>query len=119
MSLKQDFFDNLTGLHQKEKDAFNAGVTFVTVTNLTTISNHLKDMAAEGRTKFTLSLTTTYQPAILRGNNGNNYILKSYLAGIKKGLSDQDIWEFECTPTLNTSSTVDTKIDLNFHFQTS
>jgi len=118
MSLKTDFFDGATGLHQKEQDAFAAGITFVTVTNLTTISSALVSAAAAGSTKFTVTLSTTYQPAILRGNKGNNLILKSYLAGITKGLSDQSIFDFECTPTLNVADTVDTKIDLNFDFQT-
>jgi hypothetical protein len=118
MSLKSDFFDGLTGLHQQCINAFNAGVTFVTVTNLSTISNALISNAASGNTKFTVTLTTTYQPAILRANKGNNLILKSYLAGIQKGLADQDIYSYECTPTLNISDTIDTKIDLNFNFQT-
>jgi hypothetical protein len=118
MSLKADFFDGLTGLHQKEQDAFNAGVTFITVDNLATISTALKDAAAAGKTKFVVTLITTYQPAFLRGNKGDNLILKSYLAGNKKGLSDQAIFDFECSPSLNVSDNVETKIDLNFNFQT-
>lgn len=118
MSLKTDYFDGLTGLHQKEQDAFDAGVSFVTVSNLSAISSALVANAATGTTKFTVSLTTTYNTSALRGNSGDNLILKSYLAGIKKGLSDQGIFDFECTPKLNVSSTVDTKIDLNFNFQT-
>jgi len=118
MSLKTDFYDGATGLHEKCNDAFDAGVTFVTVDNLAAISAALIASAAQGNTKFTTTLATTYVPAILRGNKGNNLILKSYLAGIQKGLSDQQIYEYECTPTLNTADTVDTKIDLNFNFQT-
>jgi hypothetical protein len=118
MSLKADFFDGLTGLHQKEQDAFDAGVAFVTVANLAAISTALIAAAAAGNTKFVVTLLTSYQPTILRGNKGNNLILKSYLAGIRKGLSDQDIFDFECDPTLNITDTIDTKIDLNFNFQT-
>ena len=118
MSLKTDYFDGLTGLHQKEADAFSAGVTFVTVTNLAAISTALVSAAAAGNTKFTVTLTTSYNPSILRGNKGNNLILKSYLAGIQKGLADQAIYDFECTPSLNIADSVDTKIDLAFDFQT-
>jgi hypothetical protein len=118
MSLKTDYFEGLTGLHAKCNEAFDAGVSFVAVSNLSTISNALVQAAAAGQTQFTVSLITSYQPAFLRGNKGNNLILKSYLAGIKKGLSDQDIFEFECTPNLNIADTVETKIDLVFNFQT-
>lgn len=118
MSLKTDFFDGVTGLHEQCNAAFNAGVQFVTVTNLSAISAALISNAAAGNTKFTVTLSTTYQPATLRGNKGNNLILKAYLAGIQKGLADQEIYSYECTPTLNISDTIDTKIDLNFNFQT-
>lgn len=118
MSLKTDFFEGLTGLHQREQEAFNAGVSFVTVDNLSAISTALIAAAANGSTQFTVTLVTNYNTTALRGNNGKNLILKSYIAGIKKGLSDQGIFEYECTPVLNVSATVDTKIDLNFTFQT-
>lgn len=118
MSLKTDFFDGATGLQSKCNDAFDAGVTFVTVTNLATISAALIAAAAAGNTKFTTTIVTSYNPATLRGNKGNNLILKAYLAGVQQGLADQDVYSYECTPTLNTSDTVDTKIDLNFNFQT-
>lgn len=118
MSLKTDFYDGLTGLHQKEQDAFDAGVTFITVSHLATISDALIANAASGMTQFTVTLVTTYNTSALRGNSGKNLILKSYLAGIKKGLSDQGVFDYECAPALNISSPVDTKIDLNFTFQT-
>jgi len=118
MSLKTDYFDGATGLHLKEQEAFDAGVTFIVTTNVAAISTALKASAAAGITKFTTTLTTSYQNTYLRGNNGNNLQLKSYLNGISKGLSDQGIFEFECTPSLNISDTLTTKIDLNFDFQT-
>ena len=118
MSLKTDYFDGATGLQAKCNDAFDAGVTFVTVTNLSAISAALIAAAAAGNTKFVTTLLTAYNPSILRGNKGNNLILKAYLAGIQEGLADQDIYNYECVPTLNVSDTVDTKIDLNFNFQT-
>lgn len=118
MSLKTDYFDGATGLQAKCNDAFDAGVTFVTVDNLAAISAALISAAAQGNTKFTTTLITTYNPTILRGNKGNNLILKAYLAGIQQGLANQDIYNYECTPILNVADTVETKIDLNFTFQT-
>lgn len=116
MSLKTDFFDGLTGLHAKCNDAFNAGVSLIS-TNLTFISNALKDKASYGETKFVISIVTSYNPGILRSNKGENLITKAYLAGVQKGLSDEDIYNYECRPTLNMSDNINTKIDLNFTFQ--
>jgi hypothetical protein len=118
MSLKTDYFDGATGLQTQVNNAFDAGVTFVAVTNLAAISAALISAAAAGKTKFTVTLLTSYQPSTLRGNNGNNLILKAYLAGISKALADQDVYNYEVTPTLNITDSVDTKIDLNFNFQT-
>lgn len=116
MSLKTDYFDGLTGLHQKEIDAFNAGVSFVNIANLATISTELVNAAAAGKTAFVVSIVTTYVPNTLRGNKGDNLIAKSYLAGVRKALSDQSIFEFECLPELNISDPLNVKIDLNFNF---
>ena len=118
MSLKTDYFDGATGLQAKCNDAFDAGVTFVATDQLAAISAALIAQAALGNTKFVVTLITAYSPNSLRGNKGNNLILKAYLAGIQKGLADQDIYNYECTPTLNVADSVDTKIDLNFNFQT-
>jgi len=117
MSLKTDYYDGATGLTTKMEDAFDAGSTFVT-TNLLTLSNALKASAAQGLTKFVVSITTSDNPAYLRGNSGNNLYLKSYLAGVQFGLGGQNVYNYECVLTLNTSDTVDTKIDFNFNFQT-
>lgn len=118
MSLKTDFFDGSTGLQTQCNNAFDAGSTFVVTTNLAAISDALKENAAAGNTKFTVTLLTTYSPSILRGNKGNNLILKAYLAGIQSGLAAQDIYNYECSPSLNVTDSVDTSIDLNFTFQT-
>jgi hypothetical protein len=118
MSLKTDYFDGATGLQAKCNDAFDAGVTFVTVTNLSAISTALINAAAAGNTTFVVKLTTSYLPSTLRANSGNNLINKAYLAGIQGGLANQDIYEYECTPSLNISDSITTSIDLNFNFQT-
>lgn len=118
MSLKTDFYDGATGLNQQCNAAFDAGVVFVTTTNLAAISAALVDAASKGKTKFTVSLTTSYQTAILRDNSGNNLITKSYLAGVQSGLADQDIYNFEASSVLNMSDNTLTKIDITFNFQT-
>jgi hypothetical protein len=118
MSLRTDYFDGATGLHTKCNDAFDAGVTFVTTTNAAAISTALITNAAAGNTAFTVTLTTSYNTTILRGNSGKNLILKAYLAGIEKGLADGDIYNYEVAATLNVSDTLTTKIDLAFNFQT-
>jgi len=117
MSLKTDYYDGATGLTLKMEDAFDAGTAFVT-TNLTTLSNALKSYAAQGLTKFTVSITTSDNPAYLRGNSGNNLYLKSYLAGVEGGLAGQNIYNYECEVELNTDDNIDTKIDFNFAFAT-
>ena len=118
MSLKTDYFDGATGLQAKCNDAFYAGVQFIVIDNIAAISATLISAAAAGNTKFTVTLMTSYQPSTLRGNKGNNLILKAYLAGIQKGLADQEIYNYECLAALNVADSIDTKIDLNFTFQT-
>lgn len=120
MSLRDQYFAGATGLTQKLQDAHDAGVDLVgTGTGIgqwDAITAGLQTNAAAGLKKFTVTIPTTYLPAALRGNKGDNLILKAYLSGITEQLSNQLIYDFECTPTLNTSDTVDTKIDLNFNF---
>jgi hypothetical protein len=117
MSLKTDYFDNLTGLHQKMNDAYNAGVTFVT-TNSASLSTDLKSAAEQGKTKFDVSYITSFNNAWLRGNNGENLLKKAYFAGIQSGLADSQIYSYECTLALDVSDSVSTKIKFQFNFQT-
>jgi hypothetical protein len=120
MSLKDSYFEGLTGILQKQKDAHDAGVTLVGAApgqgQFDAISAGLQANAALGLTKFTVTVPVTYNPAALRGNKGDNLILKAFLSGVTEALSVQLIYDFECTPTLNTADTVDTKLDLNFTF---
>lgn len=117
MSLKTDYFDGATGLQSKLNDAFDAGAAFV-VTNTSALSAALIASAAQGQTKFTVSITTSFNPSYLRANKGDNLLRKAYFAGIESGLAAQDIYEYECSLALNTSDTVDTKVDFNFNFAT-
>jgi hypothetical protein len=118
MSLKTDFYDGSTGLLTQCDNAFIAGSAFITVTNLTSLSSDLKAQAALGVTTFTLTYPTNYNPAALRGNKGNNLILKAFLAGVQDGLAAQNIYDYEVIPALNVTDTVTTSINLNFTFQT-
>lgn len=120
MSLRDQYFEGSTGLAAKLKDAHDAGIALVGtgtgVGQWDAITTGLQAAAAAGLKAFTVTLSSTYLPAAIRGNKGNNLILKAYLSGISEQLSNQLVYDFECTPTLNTSDTVDTKIDLNFSF---
>ena len=117
MSLRTDYFDGITGLQAKINDAYDAGVAFVAA-NLSDLTSKLQAQAAAGNTSFTVSLLTTYLPSTLRGNKGNNYILKAYLAGVQGGMAGQEIYSFEVAPSLNAADSTDTYIDLKFSFQT-
>ena len=120
MSLKTDFYDGATGLQTKMNDSFDAGSAYITA-NLSTISAALISNAAQGNTTFTVALTGTgtISGAYLRANNGNNLLLKAFLAGLASGLAGQDIYSYECRPALNTSDSFATNVDLFFTFQTS
>jgi hypothetical protein len=119
MSLKTDYFDGATGLQTKMSDAFDVGTAYVT-TNLAALSTALVNNAAQGLTTFTVNTagTSTLNAAYLRANNGDNLLLKAFLAGIKNGLATQDIFEYECNPTLNVASATSTSVNFNFTFQT-
>ena len=117
MSLKTDFFDGLTGLHSKLNDAYDAGAAFIG-TNNSALSSAMTTNAANGSTKFTVTLPTTFNPSALRANKGNNLLWKAYSAGILGGLADQQVYSYEVSIALNIADAVDTKVDLNFNFQT-
>lgn len=85
--------------------------------NYSTIRSALLENASEGSTTFTVTVTATLNPTALRANKGNNLLLKAYLAGIQKGLSDQQLYDYEVAPALNVTDTITTSIDLNFTFQ--
>jgi hypothetical protein len=117
MTLKTDYYDGLTGLNQQLKDAFDAGVAFVG-TNFSALQTALLTAASEAKTKFTVTLTTTYKSTPMRANNGDNLLKKAYFAGIAQGLGDSDIYNYECELKLNTSDSETLKINFNFNFQT-
>lgn len=120
MALRDQYYAGATGLTQKLDDAHDAGVALVGtgtgVGQWDAISTGLMTNAAAGLKEFTVTIPTTYLPAALRGNKGDNLILKAFLSGITEQLSVQNIYNFECTPALNTDDSVTTSIDLNFNF---
>lgn len=120
MSLKNQYYDGVSGLASKLDAAHDAGVALIgTGTGLgqwDTISTGLQTNAANGLKKFTVTIPVTYNPSNLRANKGDNLVLKAFLSGVVEALSQQDIYNFECEPTLNTSDTVNTSVDLNFTF---
>ena len=115
MSLKTDYYDGSTGLILQMDAAFAAGAAFV-ATNLTQLSNSLKASAAAGITVFTVTITTSDNPAYLRGNNGNNLYNLSYQAGIVDALAGQGVYSYEVSVALNTKDNINTAIDFNFDF---
>jgi acetylornithine deacetylase/succinyl-diaminopimelate desuccinylase-like protein len=119
MSLKTDFFDGATGLQTKMNDAFDAGVTYVD-DNIDTLSDGLIENAAKGNTTFTVNVTGTgsVSASNLRANSGANLLYKAFMAGIQAGLAEQDIYSYECAPTLNIEDSVDTSVDFDFTFAT-
>lgn len=120
MSLKDAYYEGSNGLAQKLQAAHDAGVALVGtgtgVGQYDAIVAGLQQNAALGLKTFTVNVPVTYNPAALRGNKGNNLILKAFLSGVTEQLSNQLIYDYECNPTLNTSDTVDTSLDLNFTF---
>lgn len=86
--------------------------------NYITLQNSLKDAAAQGKTKFVVSLASNFQSGYIRANNGDNLLKKAYFAGITQALADAEIYNYECELKLNVSDSTATRIDLNFNFQT-
>lgn len=86
--------------------------------NYQSLQNSLKSAAAQGTTKFTVTLPTSFNAGYLRQNNGDNLLRKAYFAGIQQGLADAEIYNYECVVVLNVKDSVSTQIDLNFNFQT-
>lgn len=120
MALRDAYYDGSTGLLQKQEDAHDAGVDLVGTQagegQYDAIQEGLETNAALGLTTFIVTIPVTYNPAALRNNSGNNFILKAFLSGVSEALSTQFIYDFQCTPTLNTDDNVTTSIDLNFTF---
>lgn len=113
MSLKTDYFDGATGLLTKIDDSFDLGVAWV-VANTAAISTALKAKAALGVETFSIgSIATTDNLSNMMANAADNFIAKGYLAGVQKGLADQDLYYFNVAPSL-TGDTTTAYVQLNF-----
>lgn len=86
--------------------------------NYLALQTALKTAAAGGTTSFTTTITTSFNTVSLRANNGNNLLLKAYMAGIQSGLADTGIYNYECSLGLNIATADVTAIDFKFNFQT-
>ncbi len=119
MSLKTDYLNGSTGLQQKLDDAFAAGKAYVTA-NLSTLSAELVDSAAQGLTKFTVTVdgVGSLNASYLRANNANNLLTKAFYAGVLAQLAIENVYNYECAVVLNVTDSVNTNVDFNFNFQT-
>jgi len=112
MSLKTDYLDGINGLTQKMIDVFTAGQSYV-ATNLAALTTALQAAAAQGKTKFTVTLPVSFEPANLR-LKGQHY--QAFRSGCLHRLGTEDIFQFEVDVVLNTSDLSNTQIDFNFNF---
>lgn len=113
MSLKTDYLTSSpSGFATAMNTVYDAGVAWVG-TNLTAISDDLKENAAKGLKTFTVNVAVTFEATNLRLEG---YHWKSFKAGILHAFADQDIYDYELAVELNTDDTSSTSIDLNFTF---
>jgi hypothetical protein len=80
----------------------------------TTMAIALAQASADGKTQFKVNCQTNHKPAVLR-LEGNYW--KAYKAGVIVGLAQEDIYDYECTVSIDTTDTVDTYIVFDFNFQ--
>ena len=73
----------------------------------------LADAALQGITTFTVTCLVSHAPSTLR-LQGKYW--ETFVDGIKTGLGLENIYDYEVDILINTSDTVITNIDFNFHF---
>lgn len=112
MTLRDTYYDGLSGLQTQLLDAFTNGAAAVT-TNATAITNGLTLAASQGQTVFSINIPVTFKPTALRLKGT---MMLAFLDGINHQLAVEEIMGFECTPVLNTSNTQTLSVDLNFAF---
>jgi hypothetical protein len=110
MSLRTTY----TGAHDtKLAEARAAGVTAVSVTNLTALTTAITNAANKGQRSFTYNFTVSYQPADLRLLGP---LWDSFKTGILQALAAEDIMNGEVAVSLNTSDQLSTSVDIKFSF---
>lgn len=102
-----------TALDAKLIEARDAGITWVSVTNLAAITAAMSAAAAQGKVNFTITLPVSYQPSDLRLNGK---LLDAFKTGIYSALSDQNIMKNEVVANLNLGDQLTTQMDLVFTF---
>lgn len=110
MSLRTTF----TGaINTKLAEARDSGNDSILVDNLTAITTAMTNAANQGKTKFTVNIAVTYQPADLRLLGA---LWSAYQTGVLEALASQDIMNNEVIVALNTSDQLSTSLDLKFDF---
>ncbi len=111
VTLKDEYLEGATGLSDKMADVFTAGETFVSTTNRSAILADLLAAASSGKSSFTSTHVTSFEPVNLRLMGTH---MDTYFAGIVKAFSDESIYSYEVTPSLDTSDTSETSVILTF-----
>ena len=112
MSLKTDYLDGINGLTQKMIDVFTAGQSYIT-TNSATLTTSLQTAAAQGKTKFTVTLPVTFEPNNLK-LKGQHF--QAFRSGCLNQLGTENIFQYEVDVVLNESDSSNLQMNLNFNF---
>jgi hypothetical protein len=86
--------------------------------NFTTLQTALVAAAAQGLTDFRVLVqgTGSGNAVFLRYRNGHNQYLSAFFAGISYALAGQQIYDYQCSLTLDISTTSSANVIFNFHF---
>jgi hypothetical protein len=86
--------------------------------NFSTLQSALTAAAAQGLTDFRVLVqgTGTGNAVYLRYRNGQNQYLAAFFAGIRSGLSGENIYDYQCGLTLDISMNSSTNVIFSFHF---
>jgi len=88
-------------------DATSAGEAY------SVLASGLAQAALEGKVSFTVSCQVSHEPTILRMQTR---YLDAFFAGIKTGMANEQLFEYEFTTTIDLTDTSITRIKFNFSF---
>lgn len=117
MSLKEDYSGVCTGGFDSDMmTVYQAGVDYVGTLALPGIaypqlSTALMNSAGAGIKNFTASILVTFEPDNLKLGGIHQ---QTYFAGIIDALTHEGIYSMYVALSLNTTNTVDLKVDFNF-----
>ena len=112
MSLKTTYLEGPNGFTERMNLVYLAGKDFVTA-NLTTLANALANAAASGQKAFDVIIDVTFEPTNLRLKGTH---METYFNGITSALSEEEIYNYECTLTLMDNDSITTRIKFSFSF---